>query len=153
MTCSSEVNTTRDEWNEEDISGYHFHTYFFQNNVQSSGHAERLRTRVETNIANGLLNACITSEVYYDPVGPHPVGMFITCCNKTSMTPALSWFVQNHGNLSVLIHPLTREVLADHTDKATFLGKSMPLDLPTLPPVVKQPLKCIPEHVFRRTDD
>ncbi|CAG2113678.1 unnamed protein product [Medioppia subpectinata] len=144
------MNTTEDDWSEEDINGYHFHTYFYQNNVQSSGHAERLRNRIETNIANGLLNECITSQIYAQPRGPHPVGNFITCCNKTSMTSALSWFVQNHGNLSVLVHPLTRHVVSDHTDKAMFLGQTVPLVLSTLPVFENEPRICIPEDVFRK---
>ncbi len=40
--------------------------------------------------------------------------------------------MQNHGNLSVLLHPLTRQELLDHTTRAMWLGKSMPLDISML---------------------
>lgn len=35
----------------------------------------------------------------------------------------LSWFVQHHGSLSVLIHPQTGFDLKDHTDHALWLGE------------------------------
>lgn len=66
------------------------------------------------------------------PVGPHPIGSYETCCNKTSISKALTWFMENHGNLSVLLHPLTRYEVLDHTDRAMFLGKQLPLDVSVL---------------------
>ena len=36
--------------------------------------------------------------------------------------------MRNHGNLSVLIHPLTLEDRDDHVGKATWIGKPVPLD-------------------------
>lgn len=40
--------------------------------------------------------------------------------------------MQNHGNLSVLLHPLTRYEVLDHTHRAMFLGKELPLDVSVL---------------------
>lgn len=66
------------------------------------------------------------------PVGPHPIGSFETCCNKTSISSGLTWFMENHGNLSILLHPLTRYEVIDHTHRAMFLGKPLPLDVSVL---------------------
>lgn len=40
--------------------------------------------------------------------------------------------MENHGNLSVLLHPLTRYEVLDHTHRAMFLGKVVPLDVSVL---------------------
>jgi DOPA 4,5-dioxygenase len=43
-----------------------------------------------------------------------------------------SWFVQNRGPCSVLIHPNTGNDVADHTTHATWLGEKVPLDIDLL---------------------
>jgi len=40
--------------------------------------------------------------------------------------------MQNHGNLSILLHALTRWEVEDHTSRAMFLGPKVPLDLSAL---------------------
>ncbi|SGZ52991.1 CIC11C00000000807 [Sungouiella intermedia] len=39
----------------------------------------------------------------------------------------LSWFVQHHGSLSVLVHPQTGFDLKDHTEHALWLGEKKEL--------------------------
>mgnify|MGYP002715450367 CR=1 FL=1 len=78
----------------------------------------------------------------YKPIGPHPIGSWETCCNYTALSRATSWFMQNRGNHSVLLHPLTRFEVVDHTDRAMWLGKSMPLDLTPLSPDLGTPDTC-----------
>ncbi|CAA7260903.1 unnamed protein product [Cyclocybe aegerita] len=39
----------------------------------------------------------------------------------------------HRGNLSILIHPLTREERKDHEGRAAWLGTPYPLDTSTLP--------------------
>jgi len=51
--------------------------------------------------------------------------------------------MQNRGNLSILLHPLTRWEIIDHTDRAMFLGKSLPLDLSDLVYDLGEPRKCL----------
>ena len=36
--------------------------------------------------------------------------------------------MQNHGNLSVLLHPLTLKDREDHVSRATWIGNKVPLD-------------------------
>lgn len=66
------------------------------------------------------------------PRGPHPIGSYETCCNASSLAQAQSFFMQNRGNLSILLHPLTRYEVLDHTTRAMWLGKDMPLDISRL---------------------
>lgn len=58
----------------------------------------------------------------------------------------LSWFVQHHGNLSVLIHPQTGNDLMDHTKHALWLGEKKRLKTEVFP---KEPT-LIPEFGVRR---
>ena len=75
---------------------------------------------------------CIVANYTEGPLGPHPIGQFVTCCNHTALSRATSWFMQNHKNLTVLLHPLTRYEIIDHTERAMWLGQSMPLDISAL---------------------
>lgn len=66
------------------------------------------------------------------PRGPHPIGSFETWVPAEALGDVLGWFMLHRGNLSILLHPLTRHEIADHTHRAMWLGQSMPLDLSVL---------------------
>ncbi len=87
---------------------------------------------------------CRLNHVNYGPRGPHPIGSYETCCNSSALSHGVSWFMQNRGNLSILLHPLTRWEIIDHTDRAMFLGQSLPLDLSVLSWDLGEPDKCLP---------
>lgn len=130
---------------EETIHAYHLHTYFFQSNVYSTQQALELHANIETAIQNGYLKNCSLNTINYEPRGPHPIGSYETCCNETSLPESLSFFIQHRGNLSILLHPLTRFEVGDHTTRSMWLGASMPLDLSALSPVLTTPPIC-PEY-------
>jgi len=90
------------------------------------------RVAIQDEIDKGFLANCRLNRINLGPRGPHPIGSYETCCNKTSISPALSWFMLNHGNLSILLHPLTRFEVRDHTDRSMFLGPRVPLDTSVL---------------------
>jgi hypothetical protein len=50
------------------------------------------------------------------------------CCNKTSFAAAHSFHTQNHGNLSVLVHPLTELDQEDHISRISWIGAPVVLD-------------------------
>ena len=51
--------------------------------------------------------------------------------------------MKNHGNLSVLIHPLTLEDRDDHVTKIAWMGKPVPLDAETgLFDILPEPRRC-----------
>ena len=44
----------------------------------------------------------------------------------------VAWLVINRGPLSVLLHPNTDDPFRDHTQRSTWLGEKVPLDLSIL---------------------
>ena len=90
------------------------------------------REQIQTQITSGFLGGCRLNRFNTGPVGPHLIGSFETCCNATGLSHATSWFMQNRGGLNVLLHPLTRKEILDHTIRAMWLGSSIPLDTSVL---------------------
>lgn len=52
--------------------------------------------------------------------------------NPLQLGALMSWFVQNRGPCSVLIHPNTGDDVKDHTTNGTWLGEKVPLDVDLL---------------------
>jgi aromatic ring-cleaving dioxygenase len=50
----------------------------------------------------------------------------------------IPWLVINRGPLSALIHPNTDDELRDHTQRATWMGQPLPLNLKRFKKVVAQ---------------
>ena len=71
-------------------------------------------------------------------MGPHPVAMFeVNLFTPAQFGAFIPWLVINRGPLSVLVHPNTinpetgehEEGERDHTQRATWMGERIPLDL------------------------
>lgn len=114
------------------IYGYHFHTYYFQNNRDSKADVQKFRDLVHKEITTGSLRSCAMNRLNLGPRGPHPIGSFETCCNVTSLGPGVSFFMKNRGKFSVLLHPLTESEVLDHSERAFWLGQKLPLDFSIL---------------------
>ncbi|KAI1287328.1 Dopa 4,5-dioxygenase [Halotydeus destructor] len=112
----------------EDYAGYHFHTYYFQDNAAEKTKASNFRQQIIDQVISGAFPECHVNRFNERPIGPHPIGSFETCCNSSSLTTALSWFMMNRGDLSVLLHPLTANQYVDHTRDPMWLGQPVPLD-------------------------
>ncbi|KAH9483587.1 DOPA 4,5-dioxygenase [Psilocybe cubensis] len=68
------------------------------------------------------------------PIGPHPVGSYEIWVPQETFSAVFSYLCMNRGNLSILVHPLTREQSAeDHDTRVAWIGPSYPLDLTALP--------------------
>lgn len=66
------------------------------------------------------------------PIGPHPVAMFeVNLFTPAQFGAFIPWLVINRGPLSALVHPNTvdEEEERNHTQRATWLGDRIPLDL------------------------
>lgn len=66
------------------------------------------------------------------PVGPHPIAMFeVNLFTPAQFGAFIPWLVINRGPLSALVHPNTveGEDERNHTQRATWLGERIPLDL------------------------
>lgn len=82
---------------------------------------------------DGAFVAVPLFRVNTDPIGPHPVGSYEIWCPSESFVSVYSYLCMNRGNLSILVHPLTKEERKDHEIRNAWIGPSFPLDLSTLP--------------------
>jgi len=73
-----------------------------------------------------------------EPIGPHPVAMFeVNLFTPAQFGAFIPWLVIHRGPLSALVHPNTIDVATgehqdeyrDHTQRATWLGNPIALDL------------------------
>ncbi|MCJ1393859.1 hypothetical protein MMC18_006735 [Xylographa bjoerkii] len=105
--------------------GFDVHIYHFQRNPEQSTHARALWERIRREFPE------LRIYRFFDkPIGPHPVAMFeVNLFTPAQFGAFISWLVIHRGPLSVLIHPNTEEEERDHTQRATWMGERLPLDL------------------------
>ena len=69
-------------------------------------------------------------RVWEEPIGPHITGMFeVNLFTPAQFGAFIPWLVINRGPLSALVHPNTEEVERDHSQRATWMGERLPVDL------------------------
>lgn len=132
------------------IKEYHFHPYWHQNNPEEEKAALSLRDAIINEVARGNmtvvcdgvtrsilpgLNESQVSKFNRHPAGPHPVGNFQIWTPQEYFSQMLSFLMDKRGNISVLLHPLGKNPLRDHTADAMWLGEKYPLDLSVLSPM------------------
>ncbi|KZP13813.1 hypothetical protein FIBSPDRAFT_834722 [Athelia psychrophila] len=118
---------------ESEIKEYHFHIYFHQRNSDEHRAALQLRDAVLRLRHQGAFVAVPLFRVNTEPMGPHPCGSYEIWVPVESFASVFSYLCLNRGNLSILVHPLTREQRRDHEIRNAWLGPSFPLDLDALP--------------------
>ncbi|KAI0303325.1 DOPA-like domain-containing protein [Multifurca ochricompacta] len=118
---------------ESEIKEWHFHIYFHQKNEREHQAALKLRDAVLRLRRDGAFVAVPLWRVNIAPIGPHPVGSYEIWCPSESFAPLFSYLCMNRGDLSILVHPLTKEERKDHEIRNAWIGPSFPLDLSTLP--------------------
>ena len=105
------------------VKGYHAHVYF---DPATRPDAERLRDTLVSMFA-------VKPGVFADePRGPHPVPQFNVIFELPEFQNIVPWLMLNHGDLNVLVHPLTESNYDDHTKYAVWLGNPVPLKLERL---------------------
>ena len=133
--------------NDPEIKEWHFHVYWFQNRPEAYDAALRLRDELIAGVENGdfvvVLNG-VTAEmlpgldeshiphINTKPVGPHPCGSYEVWVPKEYFADAMSLFMERRGELSILLHPLTRHEVEDHWSRNMWLGPPFRLDLTVL---------------------
>ncbi|OJJ43487.1 hypothetical protein ASPZODRAFT_957151 [Penicilliopsis zonata CBS 506.65] len=107
--------------------GFDIHIYHFQNNPDQVVYAKALHERIRREFPELRIYA------FFDrPIGPHPVAMFeVNLFTPAQFGAFVPWLVINRGPLSALLHPNTvlEEEERNHTQRATWLGEKIPLDL------------------------
>jgi len=128
-----------------EIKEFHFHIYFFQSNPTQRAAALALRDEVIRLREAGYFHAVPLATYNDAPRGPHPVGSYEVWCPREKFSRTYSFFARNRGELSVLVHPLTRREVLDHTVRAAWLGPPFPLDLANLRELLPQVPAQYPE--------
>ncbi len=103
--------------------GYHAHVYF---DPATRPAAERLRDTIISRFA-------VKPGGFSDPpVGPHPVSQFNVMFQTEEFQHIVPWLMLNREGLNILVHPLTDDMLDDHTIYAMWLGAPVALNLETM---------------------
>ena len=106
------------------IHGYHAHVYFCDDTqAQARALCEAAATRFPLHM--GHLHA--------QPVGPHPDGSCQLAFKAALFGEVVPWLALHRAGLVVFVHPITGQDLADHRDRAIWMGAVRPLDLSVLP--------------------
>eukprot|EP00475_Leptophrys_vorax_P004222 TRINITY_DN1252_c0_g1_i1.p1 TRINITY_DN1252_c0_g1~~TRINITY_DN1252_c0_g1_i1.p1 ORF type:complete len:235 (-),score=79.93 TRINITY_DN1252_c0_g1_i1:44-748(-) len=136
------------EDDDQEIKEWHFHVYWFHTDPESYNRAMHLREKLIQAVKekqfvvvfNGItsdivpgVNESAIPLINQGPIGPHPSGSFEVWTPKESIAAALSWFMINRGELSILLHPLSRHIVEDHSGRATFFGTPWTINLQVLP--------------------
>ncbi len=105
------------------VHGYHAHVYY---NPESHAAAAALRDTLAAGfpVQVGRLNDA--------PVGPHPVSQFAAIFKPDAFQTVVSWLMLNRRGLDILIHPLTDDMVDDHSVYALWLGSPVDLKLDTM---------------------
>ena len=109
---------------------YHAHVYYTRE-TREAAHALHGRLLSATG-AHGPLGPLFVGQMRDRKVGPHPEPQFEVRFLKAALQRILPTFTMS--GLTVLVHPLTDDDLADHTTLAQWIGRPLPLDLTTLDP-------------------
>ncbi|MEQ8585216.1 MAG: DOPA 4,5-dioxygenase family protein [Thalassobaculaceae bacterium] len=103
------------------IESWHAHVYF---DADTAPTARALCDRAAT-----AFPAAEIGRFHEKPVGPHPMWSCQIAFAPELLATILPWLTLNRDGLDVFIHPNTGNDLADHRDRAVFIGKSYTLDL------------------------
>lgn len=105
--------------------GYHAHVYY-----------DPARTRTVAERVCAALGAAVPIEIdgFRDtPVGPHPIANVLVIFKPDQFAQVVPYLMLNRAGLDILVHPLTTDAVADHSDYAIWLGNPVALKLHTLP--------------------
>lgn len=109
---------------------YHAHIYF---DADSHPVAQGLHQDLAEMLAQGrLADLLLVGKMHDRGIGPHPKPQFEVQFRAAAL-PSLLPLLQDCG-LTVLLHPLTDDDLADHTTLAHWIGEPLVLDLSVLDP-------------------
>jgi len=107
------------------IESWHAHIYFDETSKDA---AWALREAA----AQRFLGKAEIGRFHERPVGPHPAWSNQIAFAPDHFSEIIQWLTLNHGDLDIFIHPNTGDDLADHRDRALWLGKSYDLILTAL---------------------
>ncbi|KAF0687054.1 Aste57867_21135 [Aphanomyces stellatus] len=117
---SSSLLDEHNAW--RDVTIYHAHVYF-------EAHQEDVAKHVHALVATAWSQLAL-APIFRQPFGPHPMGNFQIVVPVSDFSDFARWVSFNRHGLSVLLHPITVNQVADHSDNCLWVGASLPnLDL------------------------
>ncbi len=106
-----------------EVHGYHAHVYYDANTRPA---AAKLRETLAATFPVEL------GRFSHDPVGPHPVSQLQVIFKTPEFQTVVPWLMLNRQGLDILIHPLTDDMVDDHSVYALWLGTPIELKLHTM---------------------
>jgi aromatic ring-cleaving dioxygenase len=106
-----------------EVHGYHAHVYY---DAATRPVAEKLREALAAGFPVEL------GRFSGEQVGPHPVPQFQVIFKQDAFQSVVPWLMLNREGLDILVHPLTDDMVDDHTDYALWLGTPVKLKLDTM---------------------
>jgi DOPA 4,5-dioxygenase len=104
---------------------HHAHIYYA---LEERSTAEQVRA----DLAAALPQLTYVGGLIDRPIGPHPLPMLEVHLPPDGIEDSVRQIDSLRRELTVLIHPMTTDQLADHTESARWLGEPLPLDLSVL---------------------
>jgi DOPA 4,5-dioxygenase len=102
-----------------EIEGFHAHVYF---DAETRDVAERLHHALAEQFG------VTPGKIHDRPIGPHGKPMFQITLAPEQFATVVPWLMVNRDGLSVLVHPTTRDLLADHTTRPLWMGDVVPMN-------------------------
>jgi DOPA 4,5-dioxygenase len=120
---------------EDDPAPWHAHIYYAP---RDRAHADAFRTRLLELAESGEIPQLVfVGQLRDGKTGPHPVPQF-EIHFTAQVVPVIEGLIRESG-LTALVHPLTHDDLADHTNLGRWIGTPIDLDLSVLdPPGINQ---------------
>lgn len=109
--------------NAPQIHGYHAHVYYDQTTASV---AAKLRETI------GATLPVEVGALRDEPVGPHPVSQFAVIFRTEQFQSVVPWLMLHRDGLDILVHPLTDDMVDDHSVYALWLGAPVDLRLETM---------------------
>jgi DOPA 4,5-dioxygenase len=105
--------------------GYHAHIYY--GSASTRAVAERVCAALSGKFP-------VEVEGFRDtPRGPHPIPNVLVVFEPDLFAEVVPYLMLNRDGLDVLVHPLTKNAVEDHSSYAIWLGSPVELKLHTLP--------------------
>jgi DOPA 4,5-dioxygenase len=106
-----------------EVHGYHAHVYYGADTLPI---ATQLREDLSANFPIEI------GRFSGEQVGPHPVPQFQVIFHAEEFQTVVPWLMLHRQGLDILVHPLTDDMVDDHTIYALWLGTPIGLKLDTM---------------------
>ncbi|KAL0051860.1 hypothetical protein WJX82_003357 [Trebouxia sp. C0006] len=109
----------------------HAHIYFLYSTEDDKAKASKFRAEVQARFAESV--GVKISDISPEALAPHPMPQFEIAFTKCCLQDIAPWLIFSRpDDYSILVHPFTSDVVADHDASAMWLGKNLGADLTPL---------------------